>query len=77
MYCSGLSLSYLQVGTLHQHYYGASIREDPSSEDIVILISRFLYSPDISTTSGLFLVQILHYSVLIKLHRIQAGDKLR
>ena len=43
----------------------------------MILMSRFLYNPDISTMPGQFVVQILYNAMLVRLHRIQAGDKLR
>ena len=77
MYCIVLQLSYLQVGTPRQHYNSPSNDGFSISEDIVILMSRFLYNPDISTMPGQFVVQILYNAMIVGLHRIQAGDKLR
>ena len=74
-----VSSSYLRVGKLHWHHYCPNNNrcELPILFDcIVILKSHPLYNALHSAISGHFHVQMLSYEVLLKLLRIQAGDKL-
>ena len=77
VYCECVSPNYLQVGKLRQRPDSDDSCELPISSDCsVISISHFPHIARHPTISGLFLVQMLRYELLVKLHRIQAGDKL-
>ena len=79
MWCLQASSSYLRVGKLHRHHYCPYNNrcELPILFDcIVILKSHSLYIARHPAISGHFHVQMVSYEVLLKLLRIQAGDKL-
>ena len=68
---------YLLAGcTPHQHPYDFYSKELPTLRDCTVkLMSHFLHTVTHSAISGLLHVQMLAIVVLIKLHRIQAGDR--
>ena len=79
MWCLKASSSYLRVGKLHRHHNFPNNNhcELPILFDcIVILKSHSLYIARHPAISGHFHVQMVSYAVLLKLLRIQAGDKL-
>ena len=79
MWCLPASSSYPRVGKLHRRHHcsDSKCRELPILSDCsVILMSHFPHIARHPTISGLFLVQMLRYEMLLKLHCIQAGDKL-
>ena len=79
IWCLPASSSYPRVGKLHRrHHCGDSdYGKLPILSDCsVILMSHFPRIARHSTMSGLFLLQMLPYEILVKLHRIQAADKL-
>ena len=78
VYFVSVSSPYFWVGILRQRY------NNTNSSDLPILCEHTLISmtrlPHIAlhpTISDLFLIQILTYVMLLKLLRIQAGDKLQ
>lgn len=67
----------LQAGKLRQRHRGDNSCGLPIlSGCSQILITHLLYTARHPTISGLFLVQMLRYQLLVELHRIRAGDKL-
>ena len=79
MWCLPASFSYPRVGKLHRRHHCSDSKccELPILSDCsVILMSHFPHIARHPTISGLFLVQMLRYEMLLKPHCIQAGDKL-